>query len=303
MTTTKNIDQQQGEKSSAQAFAYTPGLKIKEALMVEKERKLPIQGEVLVKKNEFVEDLTKIAQTKIPGDPYIIDAAMMWGVLPDTISECMEKPLGGEVKKGEVIAKYSSFFGLFKKTLESPVDGTIENVSKITGQVTIRGSPLPIYIDAYIPGNVKETLPREGAIIETNAAFLQGIFGIGGERHGIIKVPVNGPKDILTIEKITPDLKDCIIVAGALIKADVLRKAVQVGVAGVIGGGIDSKDLVDFMGVEIGVAITGEEELGVTMIITEGFGELALHPKTYEILKKYEGYRVYASSVTHTSAQ
>ncbi len=302
MTQTKKNEEQQGEKSSAQAFAYTPGLKIKETMMVEKERKLPILGEVLVKKNDTVEDLTKVAQTKIPGDPYIIDAAMMWGVIPDTISECMEKPLGGEVKKGEVIAKYSSFFGLFKKTLESPIDGTIENVSKITGQVTIRGLPLPIFIDSYIPGNVKETLPREGAIIETNAAFLQGIFGIGGERHGVIKVPVDSPKDILTIEKITPDMKDCIVVAGALIKADVLRKAVQVGVAGILGGGIDSKDLVEFMGVEIGVAITGEEELGITMIITEGFGELALHPKTFQILKKYEGYRASINGETQIRA-
>lgn len=63
-------------------------------------------------------------------------------------------------------------------------------------------------------------------------------------------------------------------------QSDVLRKAVQLGVAGIIGGGIDSKDLVDFMGVEIGVAITAKRS-SITMIITEGFGELTLHPKTF----------------------
>jgi len=295
-------DEIQGEKSSAQAFAYTPGLKIKEAQTVEKERRLPIQGEVLVKQNDNVDDLTKIAQTNIPGDPYMIDAAMMWGVLPETIPECMEKPLGAEVKKGEIIAKYSSFFGIFKKTLESPVDGSIENVSKITGQVTIRGSPIPVFVDAYIPGKIKGVIPKEGAIIETNGAFIQGIFGIGGETHGAIRVPIDSPRKILTVDKITPDMKGNIIIAGALITADVLKKAVQIQAAGVIGGGIHSKDLVEFMGTEIGVAITGEEELGITMIITEGFGELAMHPKTFAVLKKFEGLRASISGETQIRA-
>ena len=298
----RKIEEKQGEKSSAQAFAYTPGLKIKEAMTVEKERKLPIQGEVLVKENETVEDTTKVAQTNVPGDPYIIDAAMIWGVLPETIQDCMLKPIGGEVKKGEVIAKYSSFFGLFKKELVSPLEGSIEIVSKITGQVTIRGAPLPVYTDAYIPGTVKGVMPKEGAVIETNAVFIQGIFGIGGETHGVIKVPVSGPKDILKAEQITPEMKGKIIIAGSLITMDVLKKAVEVGAAGVIGGGINSTDLIQFMGTEIGVAITGEEELGITMIITEGFGQLSMHPKTFTVLKKYEGYRASISGETQIRA-
>jgi hypothetical protein len=302
MSNAEKVDQQQGEKSSAQAFAYTPGLKIKESMMVEKERRLPILGEVLVKKDDRVEDTANVAMTKVPGDPYMIDAAMMWGTLPETVEECMLKPIGAEVKKGETIARYSSFFGLFKKSLESPIDGTIEVVSKITGQVTIRGAPLPVFVDAYIPGRIKDVMPREGAVVETNGVFIQGIFGIGGETHGVIRVPISSAKEVLTADKVTPDLRGAIVVAGSLITEDVLKKAVSVGAAGIIGGGIDSTDLVKFMGMEIGVAITGEEELGITMIITEGFGKLNIHPKTFATLQKFDGYRASINGETQIRA-
>ena len=43
------------------------------------------------------------------------------------------------------------------------------------------------------------------------------------------------------------------------------------------------------MGYEIGVAITGNEELGLTLIITEGFGKMNMSEKTYELLTNFDG--------------
>ncbi|MBN1683552.1 hypothetical protein JW865_08390 [Candidatus Bathyarchaeota archaeon] len=297
----KQTEKNNDDKSSAQAFAYTPGLKIKESEVVEKERKLPILGEVLVNENDEVKNDTRVAQTFVPGDPFIIDAANRWGVIPDVIQECMLKPIGSLVKEGETIAKYTAFFGLVKKSLESPVEGTIETVSPITGQIIITGSPIPVYIDAYVPGKVKEVEPREGAVIETHGVFIQGIFGIGGEKYGTIRVPIDSAKEVLTADNITSDMKDCIIIAGSLINLDTLNKAIQVGAAGIIGGGINSDDLIKHMGTEIGVAITGEEE-GITMIITEGFGNMTMHLKTFEILKKFEGYKASINGETQIRA-
>jgi hypothetical protein len=293
--------EEQGEKSSTQAFAYTPGLKIKESEVVEKERKLPILGEVLVKVGDDVKNDSRVAQTFVPGDPFIVDCANMWGVIPDVVQDCMLKPVGSLVQKGETIAKYSAFFGLVKKSLESPLEGKIETVSPITGQIIITGSAVPVYIDAYVPGKVKNVTPKEGAVIETHGVFIQGIFGIGGEKYGSLKVPIESAKEVLTADKITPEMKDCIIVAGSLIKLDALRKAIQVGAAGIIGGGINSDELLQFMGVEIGVAITGEEE-GITMIITEGFGNMNMHVNTFKILKKYDGYKACINGETQIRA-
>ena len=41
------------------------------------------------------------------------------------------------------MAEYRSFFGLFKHTVTSPVDGVVEMVSTVTGQVTLRQPPIP----------------------------------------------------------------------------------------------------------------------------------------------------------------
>ena len=57
--------EENGEKG---AHAYTPGLKIKRVEVVNKERSLPIDGEVLVSVGDKVDFDTVVARTEIPGD-------------------------------------------------------------------------------------------------------------------------------------------------------------------------------------------------------------------------------------------
>ena len=70
---------------------------------------------------------------------------------------------------------------------------------------------------------------------------------------------------------------------------DALQKAIQIGVQGIVVGGIDDHDLTSFLGYKIGVAITGHEDIPLTLIITEGFGEMAMSEKTFSLLKKFGG--------------
>lgn len=68
-----------------------------------------------------------------------------------------------------------------------------------------------------------------------------------------------------------------------------VRKAIQVGAAAVVAGGIDDHDLREILGYDLGVAVTGNEKLGTTIIITEGFGDIAMARRTFELLKSHEG--------------
>ena len=43
---------------------------------------------------------------------------------------------------------------------------------------------MPVEVDAYIDGMVTEILPGEGVVVEAEGAFIQGIFGVGGETCG-----------------------------------------------------------------------------------------------------------------------
>ena len=54
-------------------------------------------------------------------------------------------------------------------------------------------------------------------------------------------------------------------------------------------GGIDDQDLRDFLGYDIGVATTGSERVGLTLIITEGFGEIPMARQTFDRLASRAG--------------
>jgi len=290
------------EKTSEEAYAYTPGLKVKRAMTVSKERRLPVPGKVLVNEGEKIEHDRIVAEAFVRGDPYVIKVAALLTFDPDEIMDYMVKKEGDHVDKDEPVAKYIGFFGLIKKFVNSPVSGTVESVSDATGQVIVRGDPIPVNIDAYIPGKVAKVMPREGIIVETEAAFIQGIFGIGGETYGPLKVMVSSPEEVLGPEKILPEHKGYILVGGSEVTLEALRKAVQIGVAGVVAGGVRHLALRDFMGTEIGVAITGEEKLGVTLIITEGFGKMNMSKVTFSLLNSFDGYMAHINGATQIRA-
>ncbi len=286
-----------------EAHAYTPGLKVKRYSTVDKTRRLPIFGEVFVKVGDVVDHELIVARTEISGDPEILKVAMLLGVEPEDLTRYMSKKVGDQIEKNEILAHYNAFFGLIKKQVESPKSGTIESISDITGQIIIRGSPIPVDVDAYIPGKIVEVLPKEGAVIETNAAFIQGIFGIGGEDHGRIRIAVESPDAILTVDAINPEDKGAILVGGSLVTLDAIKKCVEVGVSCIVVGGIRHYDLTAFTNEEVGVAITGQEDLGITLIVTEGFGKMRMSQATFDLLKNFEGFNASVNGETQIRAE
>jgi hypothetical protein len=275
--------------STKEAHAYTPGLKVKRSIEISKTRTLPIPGDVLFEEGSAVDFKTIIARAKVPGKPEIVKAYQILNLAPENIPPFMVKKVGDAVEKEEIIAKYTPFWGLIKKFVYSPTDGTIESISDITGQVIIREPPTPVEIDAYLKGKVSDVFEERGIIITANGSLIQGIFGVGGENHGELKMVANSPDERLTADKITPDLEGKIIVGGSLVTLDALKKAQDLGVRGIIVGGKRGVDISEFLGYEIGVAITGQEDLPISLILTEGFGEIPMSRRVFDLLKEFEG--------------
>jgi len=269
--------------------AYTPGLKVTDKILIKKNRILPLKGEVIVKKGDLVKPDDVIARTHLPGPVEPFNVANILGLPPEDIEEAMLKKQGDTVSEGEIIARSKSFFGLFKSECRAKASGTVESISHVTGQVLLRGRPIPVEVKAYITGEVVEIFEKEGVAISTWGSFIQGIFGIGGETHGEIKTVVPDNTAILTDQFINADCKGKVIVGGSMVTADAIKKAAKVGAAGVVIGGFDDKDLRDFLGYDLGVAITGSEEIGITLIVTEGFGQINMAQRTFDLLKSKEG--------------
>jgi hypothetical protein len=271
------------------AHAYTPGLKVLHETRVRKERRLPLKGEVTVEKGVKVAPDDVVARTDLPGNVQMVNVANLLNVDPGDVREVMLLREGDPIEKGGMIAETKGLFGLFKSNVESPVDGSIEAISTVTGQVILREMPIPVEIDAYMSGEVAEVIPEEGVMIETNAAFIQGIFGIGGESRGELVILSLNRDDGITADQIMADLKDKIVVGGSFISLQAYEKAVEHKLAGVIVGGFNYHELETILGYTLGVAITGTENLVTPLVVTEGFGKIPMGDRTFELLKEMAG--------------
>jgi hypothetical protein len=269
--------------------AYTPGLRLSEKLQIRKSRNLPLPGDVIVNNGDTVKSDDIVARTNLPGKVHSVNVVNRLAILPNDLRKNMLKKEGDSVVKNEPIAETSPFIKMFKSICLSPITGVIESISDITGQVLLREPPKPVQISAYIDGKVVEVLENEGVVIETNATFIQGIFGIGGETTGELQIIVNSPEDIVKPEDIKEVHRGKIIAGGSIIYSDAIKKALDTGVRGIVVGGIRDKEINELLGYDLGVAITGSEDINITIIITEGFGQIKMAQKTFEILKHREG--------------
>jgi hypothetical protein len=284
------------------AHAYTPGLKVSEKAVIRKERKLPLWGDVLVNKGDRVNAEDVVARALLPGPVHPKNLAGELGIPPSELKNALIVKKGESIKKGQVIARARVFFGLFKVEATSPIDGYLEDYSEITGQVILRENPIPVEVLAYLDGVVEEVIPKEGVIIRTVAALVQGIFGVGGEKIGTLKVAVDSPYDILKSDRINENLKGAIVVGGRTADIDAINKAAEVGIKALVLGSVDDGVLREFVGYDIGVAITGNENVPFTLIITEGFGDLPMAERTFNLFKKFEGLKASANGATQIRA-
>jgi len=270
--------------------------------VVRKRRILPIPGQVLVHEGQAVTATTVIAQTELPGKVHAVNVVNLLGIVPQEIRHYMLKREGDAVQAGEPLAENRPVIKWLKTQVPSPITGTIETVSEVTGQVFLREPPRPLALTAYLDGHVVETFPGQGATVETACSLVQGIFGIGGEAVGTIAVAVGSPEDELTPEQITDAHRGTILVGGSLIGRDGFARAKQAGVAAIVVGGIHDLDLKLLLGRDLGVAITGTEQVGLTLIITEGFGRIAMARRTFDLLVSKVGQRASCSGETQIRA-
>lgn len=271
------------------ASAYTPGLTVSGDIVVRRTRRLPIKGEVLVRPGTPVEPEQVVARAMLPGVLQTLKLAERLGVEPKDVADNVRIKVGDPVEKGQVVAETKGIFGFFKQTITCEFTGTIESISDVTGNALVREPSIPVDVKAYIRGTCAEVMEDEGAIIETRGAMVQGIFGVGGERHGAIRVAVASPDQPLDAKDILESDKGKFLVGGSGVTFEALTRAGELGVNGIIVGGVKDSDLIKYLGFDIGVAITGSEPITFTLVVTEGFGFLSMAQRTFNLLKSLEG--------------
>ena len=282
--------------------SFTPGLKVLENTSIRKTRLLPLKGKVLISKGDKVKPETVVASTEIPGNVHMVNISNELNVAPEEIHNVVNVDIDSNVNEGDVIAGSSGLFGMFKSEVKSPVSGKISNISDVTGQMVISEHPIPINLSAYISGEVSEVLDGEGVSISSMGAMVQGIIGIGGERVGTIEVITSSSDAVIKESDIKEDMKGKIVIAGSYVDYKVFNKACNVGVSALISGGFDYKDLNKILGYNLGVAVTGNEDIKTTLIILEGFGKIPISNKAFNIFSKFNSMKASVNGSTQIRA-
>lgn len=234
--------------------------------------------------------------------PIKVDAAFELGVKPKEVRKFMLRGIGQEVKKGQIFAKKGEMAAFFTKTARATISGIITYIDENTGHVTISRPFKEVVINAYVRGKVTRIFPERGALVETPAVRLTGIFGLGRETSGTLKMLVSSPALPLTEQLVPDSCEGLILVGGSHATNEALKKALDNGARGVITGTANYLNITKSLGVRLGVGITGQEDIDITVILIEGFGYLQMREYVWQALKALEGREASINGATQIRA-
>jgi hypothetical protein len=261
------------------------------------ERRLPHPGEVVVRVGQRVEPDDVVARAFIPAAPQIVNLARTLMIPPSRVKRALLHEIGAQVAQGVPLARSGRFGG---RVFLAPVNGVLAGVDETTGYITIAPDPVRYELPATVRGVVMEVIPYEGVWIETPAAQVYGVFGIGASQYGVLRLLVTDPAEPITDAMINPRSAYAVVIGGSGISAAALQRAVQQQVRGIIVGSIDEAELRAFLGTagytawaisppNWQVPATPPPPGDLVVIVTEGFGNRPMSQPLFELLASHDG--------------
>ncbi len=251
--------------------------RITERTILRRERLLPEPGEVLVQVGDFVQAMDVVARLHLPSHIQAVDVARDLRLRDEDIRPYLTRELGETVKAGEPVAVRRGRLGLGGRAARAPVDGRLW---RIVGRwVLLEGEPRPLEVRAYLRGRVVQVVESRGAVVETQAALVEGAWGTGGEGYGVLKV-LAGRTDPLDRAAVDISCRGSVVVCGLLDSPEVLQELAKVQAQGVVTGSLRAR------------VLPVAEEIGLPLVVTEGFGTAPMNPDAYALLAQHEGDEV-----------
>ncbi|MCL4458587.1 MAG: hypothetical protein M1136_05360 [Chloroflexi bacterium] len=239
-------------------------------------KRLPIDGEVLVSVGDWLQPNHILARARLPEESVTVPVGRLLGMRGGDLKRYLLKQVGDTVREGEPLAMRKLFPGFGKRLCYAPVEGIVVRLAD-SGEVVIQPSPREIEIRTYVGGRVVNTLSGRGAVIEVTAAYVQGMAGYGKDVYGPIKIAVGGPDEAIEVAAIDDSCHA--IVIGGTIGVEVISRAAEVGVAGIVVGGLSGRTYRWLV----------ENAQPLTVIVTEGFGCRQMSALSFNLFRSYEG--------------
>jgi hypothetical protein len=241
-------------------------------------RMLPVPGEVVVQRGQQVEAMAVVARATTPHRYRLINVARQLAQPNVDMEQVMLKAEGDTVTANEVIARGQGGLPFLQRAARTPAAGQIAAIGP--GWVLLETEGSVVELSAFINGTVSRLIPDRGVIIEASGAVIEAACGFGGEDYGPLKRLVDSPYETLPIEAIEENLKNMIILAGRSVDEEILRRAEETHVRGLIVGSIDA------------ALLKLEPPVKVKVVATEGFGDISMSRYTFGLLGTLDGKEV-----------
>ncbi len=253
-------------------------------------RSLPLgKGEVLATVGQEVSPVDILGEGIITAGYHNINLAEELEVSSRQAPLCLERQIGQTIFQGELLASRKGLLGLNKKNFLSPVDGILDIYDSARGILRLKLIPKKIKLVSGVFGIVEEVDKSSGkVIIRSNVTVLYGIFGTGQSREGNLKV-LAAAGTLVSSKQIIGEFRDNIVVGGSTIFYDALEKAIKLGVAGIITGSIDALDYKQIGGGEQQILQKKWSDIGLSVMVTEGFGAAPIGADIFSLLKSHNG--------------
>ncbi|MDO8573770.1 MAG: hypothetical protein Q7R77_03400 [Candidatus Daviesbacteria bacterium] len=219
----------------------------------------------------------------------IINLSSELGVSPKEAGKFLVKKLNQRIYTGELLAlKKGSFLG-GKKIITSPSDGILEFLNPETGELKLSFLPRKRDLLSGVYGIVDQIDKVRGQVtVRAMVTKVNGVFGTGKQRDGVLHIL--GRKDeLINKSAIKAEFGEYVLMGGSLIFKDSISTAISQGIKGIISGGINADDYKAMAGGRLVFPKKLDNDIGISIVVCEGFGAVPIGDDIFEILSEYEG--------------
>lgn len=239
---------------------------------IRRARMLPVRGQVLVRQHQKVGAADVIASGNPGNEHLLLDIRRVLNIRKtEELEAALQCKSGDNVKKDDVLAESG---GMFRRVVRSPVNGQV--VAIVAGQIFIEAQSQPIEVLAGIAGMVIEVIPERGAILETDGALLQGVWGNGKASQGMLLAPARSPEEAIGRQTLDMSMRGAVLLAGRCEDPETFKIGAELPLRGLIFGSMTA-DL-----------IPAAQSVNYPVIVLDGFGAFPMNSQAYKVLVSNE---------------
>ena len=239
---------------------------------IQRTRRLPTNGRVLVRTNQKVNAADVVAEAHQEGKHILINVRRALGLASTKETDSLiERKVGEKIQKGDVIARMGR---AMPKVVRSPENGQIVAINN--GQVLLEVESKLFQLRAGFSGNIVDLLPDRGVIIEAHGALVQGIWGNNQVDQGLLLVLAQSASEALTRDRLDVSLRGAVLLGGYCTDAEALKTANELPLRGLILGGMSAG------------LIPLANKLVFPLIVVDGFGPTPMNTAAFKLLSTNE---------------